>query len=230
MESIYSHLPTLLASIEHPVIIELGAHYGQDTIELRRLFPGARIWAFEPDPRNIYRLKQGNIHKAATIVEAAVGDHDGTATFHLSSGMPPKGDLHYQPGMPKEPWSYSSSLKAPVKHLEEVPWVKFDRTATVQVMRLDTFYQREGLTAIDFIWADIQGAEDLMIAGGQTALAHTSYLYTEYADEEVYKGQISLREIIGRLPGKWEVVVDFNRDALLRNITKLGPGLPSLVI
>jgi 2-O-methyltransferase len=225
MESIYSHLPVLLGKLEQPVIFELGAHYGFDTLELRRLFPGAKIYAFEPDPRNLYRLKQ-LVGKSVTIVPAAVGDNDCKATFHLSSGEPPKGDPHYIPSSPKEPWSYSSSLKEPVKHLTDVPWVKFDRTATVDVMRLDTFCQKNGVGDIDFIWADIQGAEDLMIAGGQATLARTSYLYTEYADDEVYKGQISLAEIVKRLPGKWEVLVDFEMDALLRNVSKLGPANP----
>jgi len=29
------------------------------------------------------------------------------------------------------------------------------------------------MTTIDFVWADVQGAEDLFIAGGQQALART---------------------------------------------------------
>ena len=41
MQQVYSLLPTILAGIERPVILELGAHLGQDTANLRRLFPGA---------------------------------------------------------------------------------------------------------------------------------------------------------------------------------------------
>ncbi|MGD9690551.1 MAG: FkbM family methyltransferase [Phycisphaerales bacterium] len=222
---VYERLPDLLKTIDHPVILEIGAHYGQDTVELRRLFPGARLWAFEPDPRNVYRLRKHGIDAAATIVEAAIGDREGTMEMLLSSGTPPKGDPMYRPNQPKE-WSYSSSLKRPVKHLEHVPWVKFDQRARVAVTTLDAFAAREGLTAIDFIWADVQGAEDQMIAGGQRALAITSYLYTEYADEEIYEGQIGLGEIVRRLPGRWQVIEDYGDDALLRNVTKLD-GLSS---
>ncbi len=127
-------------------------------------------------------------------------------------------------GAAERPVSASSSLKKPVKHLEMAPWVKFDTKVKVKVVTLDTFAATEGLAAIDFIWADVQGAEDQMIAGGQKALATTSYLYTEYSDVEVYQGQINLKQIVERLPGKWEVLEDFGDDVLLRNVTKLGAG------
>jgi FkbM family methyltransferase len=215
--NIYTTLPALLARTPRPVIIEAGAHYAQDTQYLRQTFPDATIFAFEPDPRNTYRIRRDGLWGIARFVEAAVGDHDGTAIFHLSSGIPPKGDPQYFKGQPIEPWTYSSSLKRPVKHLTNVPWVKFEQTATVKVVRLDTFAQRENLASIDFIWADVQGAEDQLIAGGQATLARTRYLYTEYGNEEIYAGQLSLREIVARLPGKWEVVADYGDDALLSN-------------
>jgi len=224
--SIYAILADLLAGAPAPTIIEIGAHHGHDTVELRALFPRATIYAFEPDPRNIFRLKRSGVHKAVHLVEAAVGDTDGSAQFLLSSGRPPVGDPHYTRGQPNEPWSYSSSLKPPVKHLENVPWVRFETKATVPVVRLDTFCAAHGIDAIDFVWADVQGAEDLLIAGGQAALARTSYLYTEYSEEEIYKGQLDLGEIVRRLPGRWEVLADFAGDALLRNASKLGPLVP----
>ncbi len=220
--TVYSLVAQLLAPVATPVILEIGAHHGHDTAELRALFPKASIWAFEPDPRNVYRLRKSGVHSVVNLVEAAVGDHDGTAEFRLSSGTPPVGDPHHVPGMGREAWSYSSSLKEPVKHLEQVPWVRFEAKATVKVTRLDTFCAAQGIEAIDFLWADVQGAEDLLIAGGQAALARTSYVYTEYNEVEVYRGQIGLREIVRRLPGRWEVIEDFGGDALLRNVTRLG--------
>ncbi len=222
-QAIYAVLPELLGGLPAPVILEIGAHYGQDTVDLRTLFPTARMWSFEPDPRNIYRIKKNGITKATTLVEAAVGDRDGTAEFLLSSGLPPPEDPNYRRGQTREPWSYSSSLKKPRAHLERVPWVKFESKATVRVVRLDTFAAAENLREVDFIWADVQGAEDQMIAGGQTLLAGTSYLYTEYSDEELYEGQIGLGELVKRLPGRWEVLEDYGNDVLLRNVTKMGP-------
>ena len=74
---------------------------------------------------------------------------------------------------------------------------------------------------IDFIWADVQGAEGDMIRGGQRALAKTRFLYTEYCNRELYEGQLSLRQMLGLLP-EFEVVRRFPNDVLLENRARLG--------
>ena len=101
--------------------------------------------------------------------------------------------------------------------------LKFDRTAEVKTLRLDTFCAQHHITDIDFIWADVQGNEREMILGGQSAFARVSYLYTEYSNEELYEGQVGLKDILAALPGKWEVHTDYGADVLLRNVTRLGP-------
>ena len=34
-------------------IVEVGAHYGEDTLRFLKFFPNSNIYCFEPDPRNI---------------------------------------------------------------------------------------------------------------------------------------------------------------------------------
>ena len=43
----------LLNNKEDPVIIEIGAHYGEDTVEFLKEFDDVKMYCFEPDPRNI---------------------------------------------------------------------------------------------------------------------------------------------------------------------------------
>lgn len=216
MNSIYDFLrsPALDASAAL-TILEIGCATGADTLDLRRLFPRARIFCFEPDPRNVFHLKKSILKDQVTLIDAAVGDHDGEAVFNLSDGKVPS-----QARADVRTWTFSSSLKKPTGHLTEAPWVKFERTAKVKVIRLDTFIAQHGVDRIDFIWADVQGAEDLLIAGGQQALARTRYFYTECYEKPLYEGQIGLDEMRQRLPGgpsAWEVVHRFPTDVLLRN-------------
>lgn len=214
MNAIYARLPHYLDCGAELTVLEIGAADGGDTRHLRYTFPRARIYFFEPDPRNIYLIKKDGTDKLATLVESAIGDRDGTAEFQLSSGAPPKGHPLY--GI--KAWSWSSSLKRPAKHLELYPWVKFEQTAKVKVTRLDTFAAGAKLGTVDFIWADVQGAEDQLVAGGQETLARTRYLYTEFNDQELYQGQVGLEEILRRMPGKWEVAERFGaEDVLLVN-------------
>lgn len=219
---IYGLLPNLLANIPEPTIIEVGCHMGEDTLEMFRLFPHAKIIAFEPDPRSVAQLHARGFSKIATLVEAAVGAEDGSATFRLSSGSPPKNDSAFDPKYRNHPWTASSSLKAPKEHLKQFPWVKFDLTAKVKVMRLDTYFEQAKLDRVDFMWADVQGAEDLLIAGGQQTLARTRYFYTEFYDQELYEGQIDLRTIQSRLPGKWSLLARWDNDVLFKNEAMAG--------
>jgi hypothetical protein len=94
--------------------------------------------------------------------------------------------------------------------------VTFGATIEVPAVALDTFCREQSLGNIDFIWADIQGAEGEMIRGGLRTLERTRYLYTEYSDEELYENQATLRDILNLLPD-FRVVELWPDDVLLEN-------------
>jgi hypothetical protein len=77
---------------------------------------------------------------------------------------------------------------------------------------------------IDLIWADTQGAEGDLIAGGAEALAATRFFYTEYSNDEWYDGQPDLKKIADMLPN-FDIVHRFSMDALLRNKAILSSAL-----
>jgi FkbM family methyltransferase len=178
-------------------LLELGAHCGTDTFWLSQI-PGATIHAFEPDPRN-EPPPLGNV----TVHRAAISAVDGRAAFVLS-------DRGWG-----RPWTYSSSLKRPKHHLERYP-VTFAETIEVETVTLDSFARRSGVGPVEFIWADIQGAEGDMIRGGRETLGRTHYLYTEYSDDELYEGQVTLSEMLAMLPD-FRVVELWPEDVLLEN-------------
>jgi hypothetical protein len=75
---------------------------------------------------------------------------------------------------------------------------------------------------IDFIWCDVQGAEDFVLAGGDRALTRTRFFYTEYYERQMYEGQITARDIHDRLPGTWKVVEQWANDILFENTATVG--------
>ena len=179
------------------VFLELGAHQGGDTAWLARI-PGVTVHAFEPDPRN-------HPPAAANVIvnRLAISDHDGRRPFVLSAQ-----------GWGRE-WTYSSSLKQPKNHLLHYP-VTFGDVIEVETIRLDSYCRRHAPGLVDFIWADIQGAEREMVQGGLETLARTRYLYTEYSDCELYEGQATLSELLALLPG-FRVLELWEEDVLLEN-------------
>ena len=177
--------------------LELGAHRGTDTEWMAQL-PGVTLYAFEPDPRNIAASRPNVI-----LHRAAIAERDGVGNLILS-----------KQGWGQE-WTHSSSIKRPKNHLKRFP-VSFGEAVEVQFVALDTMTERYKLELIDFIWADIQGAEGEMIRGGQKTLQRTRYLFTEYSDDELYEGQASLKAILQMLPD-YRVVELWPEDVLLEN-------------
>ncbi len=190
-----------------PTLLEIGCNDGTDALRFLEAMPRARIYCFEPDPRAIARFKKiTNGEGRVELAEVAVSNVDEVATFYGSSGRPPKklrgpGALHYHH---LDEWDLSGSLKKPTGHLTFSPWTTFpeNRRYQVDTTRLDTWRRKHpGVTRVDFIWCDVQGAESLVVQGGPQTLKVTDYLYMEYSDRPLYEGQAPLEELRSMLSG-----------------------------
>ncbi len=204
--------------VQHPTptFLEIGCNDGTDTNRLLLAFPRCHIYCFEPDPRAIARFYRTVYNERATLVEIALSDRGGIATFHGSAGQPPRKVNHY---CRLAEWDLSGSLCTPTGHLSYSPWVTFpkDRRFQVETMRLDDWVsQNPQLGLIDFIWADVQGAEAMLIRGASQTLLGTRYFYTEYYDKPMYEGQPNLAKIQEMLP-TFELVATYASNALFRN-------------
>lgn len=188
---------------EATLIIEAGAHRGEDTAWLAQI-PGATVHSLEPDPRNeLPQLSNVTLHRKA------VAAHDGTCQFILST-------RHRNPFFR----TAFSSIRKP-KTFQRYPYVAFGEWIEVQCTTLDTLIAEQGIDAVDLIWADVQGAEGDLIQGGRRrALACTRYLYTEYCPDghEWYEGQVSYSGLLEMLPA-WRVLERWHNDVLLENTT-----------
>jgi FkbM family methyltransferase len=144
-------------------------------------------------------------------VNSAIGDTDGIVTFYESGGQKMENDKVV------ERYYGSSSLNAPLdvyKYWEDMTFIE----KTAQSTRLDTFMQQSNLQGrvIDFIWADIQGAEVKLIKGGKETFKNVRYFYTEYSNGDLYVGDEGLQGILNNLPD-FEILCDYKGDVLLKN-------------
>ncbi len=191
---------------ENPIILEIGCNDGTDTLDFLETFKDCKIYCFEPDPRPIEKFKVKD--NRCKLFKIAISNEDGETTFNLSGGKDPYGK--------RDDWDQSSSIKKPKKHLKEYPWCNFDKKIKVKTKRLDTWAKENKINKVDFIWADVQGAERELIEGGLNVLNNTNYLYTEFYDKEMYEGQLNLQQILKLLPN-FEVVKKFGSNVLLKN-------------
>lgn len=189
---------------ESPNILEIGAYDGEDSRLMLEIL-GERKFEyhlFEPNKelipvlcRNLkeYRNK---IH----IYNMAVGNSIGHADFYISS----------------EAYPASSSIREPTGVYQTWPEMNFTKD-TCRITTLD-YHNKMWLQAevIDFIWADVQGAEIDLIQGGAETFKKVRYFYTEYSDIEFYKGEIGLKGILELLPD-FEIVDRDGGNVLLKN-------------
>jgi FkbM family methyltransferase len=136
-------------------IVDVGANIGTVTLELLSAYPDAHAVAFEPDRANARLLRQnviGNdLGDRVRVVEAAVSDHDGEATFEIS---------------PVNPGDHRVRLGKASGRLGEERWA----TRTVPVVHLDGLVERGELdpSRPTLIWVDAQGHEAQILAGART--------------------------------------------------------------
>jgi FkbM family methyltransferase len=201
-----------IQNLDVKTMIEIGMHFGEDTERFRAMHPTARIVGFEPDPRNVKMIRDAKIDTICEFHPVALSNKNEQSEFYRSSGRCPAFiDAKHN----ANDWSSSSSLKRPTGHLTAHKWVTFPNKAIVQCVRLDDV---EGLqnSIIDFIWVDVQGAEDIVFSGAKNTLSRTRYIYTEYATD-LYEGQLNRDQLLALFGSDWSIVYDFGGDILLKN-------------
>lgn len=193
------------------IIFELGTNDGYHTNLmcdiLHKHNKNFKYYAFEPDKRlkDIFLSKTKNYSKNIFFSEYAISDTDDNSDFYLSD------DINKS-----KKYTGSSSIRKPKLVLTAWTDMTFEKT-NIETISLDSFCKNNNIEYIDFIWADIQGAEVDMINGGQNIFKKTSHLYTEYCDGELYEGEIGFEEICKMLP-EWQVIEDYKGDVLLKNL------------
>jgi len=213
---IYKFLAERLPALTRPVVLEIGAHLGTDTQHIIPLLRPPYVYVcFEPDSRNVAALRELQAGGLDFILAPfAVGNMDLRQPFYLSNGR--------GPGMARE-FTDGSSLLEPTGNNR--PWIRW-ATTTVVVHRLDTACQAMGITHVDFIWCDVQGAERLVIEGGWQTLLNTRWLYAECVEtERHYEGQPTLKQLEAALPepADWRIVYRDGTDVLFEHRGEIQP-------
>jgi FkbM family methyltransferase len=203
-----SAISAILREIPSPTILEIGACGGEETPWLRAACQDPQHLhhvLVEPDPRNVQKILDAEpTSRTRRLIVGAVSDRSGMQPFHFATNL-------------KDRSNASGSLRKPTGHVELIPEVQFTHVGAVQCYTLDEIFEREWLTKIDLLYTDLQGAEDLMIRGGQIALSHTRYLFMEVERVELYEGQQLRDGLLAMLPG-WLLVEEFPFNVLLENL------------
>lgn len=113
-------------------------------------------------------------------VNAALGNFNGETKMHVASNN-----------------GASSSLLLPGTHASQYPEITFTQTETVQVMRLDDYWNTDGQSPENFdtIVLDTQGYELQVLLGAIETLPNIDVLQIEVERVELYKTAAHIDEI-----------------------------------
>jgi len=170
----------ILEGLAFDTVVDLGANRGQFALCIRRLFPKARIFSFEPLPEPTITWRRafaGDTH--ATLFEAAVGEQAGLRRMHVSR------------------WDVSSSL-LPIGQAQQYhfPFTQEARRQEVTVVRLADRLSHADIAGRALLKLDVQGSELSALRGCEELLERFACVYVEASFIELYTGQALAGDIV----------------------------------
>lgn len=183
---------------KNPIIVEVGAHYGEDSIDFLETMKASCVHCFEPDPRNIYIFKKYVKDERISLYEFAVSDTDkDSIDFYLSytSEIKPKMFKKYH-WIDKEDYINMKINSSGASSLRKGhPLLDAGETVSVSTIRLDTWAANNSVENIDFLWIDVQGAEREVVKGFGDMSKKIKCVWIEFG-EDGYDGYMSRNETI----------------------------------
>jgi FkbM family methyltransferase len=186
---------------EPGTVFEFGARDCEETALMALEFPNARIYSFECNQATLPMCRRiASSNPRITLIESAVGDTDGTATFHpidqertittWPDGNPGASSLF--------PASGKYEVETYVQNSEEVP-----------ILRPDTFMRESAIPSVDAVWMDIQGAELMALRGFGERISDLGLVCLEAEFVEIYEGQPLFWEINEFLSERGFILISF---------------------
>lgn len=170
-----------------PIIIDVGAHFGESATYLSSLFPNARIFSIEPDPESFAKLTQ-SLPEAARAFNLAIGARSGSATFYQYDK------------------SHLNSLYAINKDSVDSLGYAHKSSATsidVRCATLDDFVAEAGIAGerVSLLKIDAQGAEVDVLTGAQSMIHNVDNVTVELTLYDFYGKKNKFLDVERLLPG-----------------------------
>jgi FkbM family methyltransferase len=138
----YQALSNLLP--EQAIMLEAGAHYGEDSVRLSAIRPNGFLYCFEPTPASFIKLQHAVSGKNnVRIFPLALCDNNGLTNFHISSCN-----------------DGANTIEKPTTYY---PKDCYQNNINVQCITLEQWATENHIDHIDFLWLDMEGYELTML-------------------------------------------------------------------
>lgn len=173
----FPDMKRLCARIEQPIIFDVGAHHGETAMKFRRYFSDARIFSFEPFRKSFETLVSTTSgDKLISAFNYGLANQDMISSFHSNNK------------------SGTNSILATDDRYSEFWGEGLLQTKTIvqaEFKTVDTVLSKLGISHIDILKMDVQGAENLVLEGAFETCkdANIGIVYSEIITQPTYVGQ-----------------------------------------
>lgn len=162
--------PDLNAILRHvrkdSVVVDVGANVGYFTMSMAKAVgPKGQVWAVEPSPENIVRLRQNMELNSLTniiLIEAALSDNDGSAALNMATDGA---------------WNSLHPVYDPRRDAH--------RTIQVTTRTMDSLWRENGSPKVSAIKIDVDGHQFEVLRGASDLLSQSRpYVMVEIVPPE----------------------------------------------
>lgn len=203
-EMFASRVGSWLDKMNINTIIDVGANEGQFIQSITRSLPGRKIYAFEPIKACYDKLVENTKHLNVTTYNIGLSDHNGSSEINISE-------------------NFVSSSILPIENLTTslYPDSKYINKQTITLKKLDDVIDGGTLSKNILLKIDVQGYEEMVIAGGTETLKNIAIVFIEFSYQPLYEGQWLFDETY-----KYFTSIGFNFVGVADQINSGTTGIP----
>jgi FkbM family methyltransferase len=168
-------------------VFDLGSRDARQALQLSKLFGNATVVAVECNPATLDQCRRNSAKSPRIkLVEKAINSHTGHCRFFPID--PARTVTSWQDGNPGASSLFVANGDYPIETYVQ-------NEVEVECIRLEDLCAQYGITAIDLIWMDLQGAELIALQSAGAILDSVRYIYTEVSHRPIYAGQCLFDEV-----------------------------------
>lgn len=156
-------------------VIDIGSNKGQFILIIKKFFPSAKIYSFEPLKKELILQKKIIGHRNIKYFNFALGNNNNKIKIHVTSRRD------------------SSSILKPKEDVNKIYSVT--NIENIIQKKLDSLFQIKKIKKPILLKLDVQGYELNVLKGATKILKNVNYLIIEISYKSVYEKQASLKEL-----------------------------------
>lgn len=189
------------------IVLDIGSRDLKQSIQFVEAFPHAEVVAFEANPDSV-KVCAANLQgyeNNIRLVPKAVNSFDGETTFYRMTVNV----------------GGSSLFRMSNERLKALGWELLE--TEIPCCRIDTELDRLGVTKVDIVWMDLEGAELIALRSMGTLLKTVKAIYTEACIKPYRHDQCTHAEIDEFLKNRGFKEVRRSRGRININVTYVRP-------